>query len=67
MENKLKELRKQKGYTQKQVAAMLGLQCENRLSHWEMGTAVPSVKNLFKLCKIYVAKIDEIYTKQLDS
>ena len=51
--NKLKECRLKAGYTQKQVAEKLGLQCEDRLSHWENGQAMPSVRNLMKLCEVY--------------
>jgi len=59
--NKLKELRKNHGYTQTQVAALLGLKCEDRLSHWERGQAMPSSINLMRLCKIYNVLPDEIY------
>lgn len=61
MENKLKELRKERGYTQKQVAEMLGLKCEDRISHWEKGQGMPSAKNLMRLAKIYKANTSEIY------
>lgn len=63
MENKLKELRKQCGLTQKEVAELLNLDCENRISRWEKGQAIPSVKNLFRLCKIYNVSPDEFYSK----
>lgn len=49
----LKTLREQCGLTQKEVAARMGLKIEDRISHWERGTAMPSVKNLFKLMEIY--------------
>ena len=58
--NNLKEFRLKAGLTQKQVAEILGLQCEDRLSHWEKGVAIPSVKNLFKLASIYKAKVEDI-------
>jgi transcriptional regulator with XRE-family HTH domain len=53
--NNLKEFRLKAGLTQKQVAEMLGMQCEDRLSHWEKGQSMPSVKNLFTLAKVYKA------------
>ena len=53
MENKLKELRKALRYTQKQVADMLGLKWEDRISHWETVAAMPNVVNLSKLFKLY--------------
>jgi transcriptional regulator with XRE-family HTH domain len=61
MENKLKELRKVHGLTQKQVAEFLGHKSEDRISHWEKGQAIPSVPNLFKLAKLYKALPHEIY------
>ena len=63
MENKLKELRLKCGYTQKQVAEILGLKCEDRISHWEKGQAMPSIENLFKLSKLLNVKIENIYTE----
>ena len=43
--NNLKEYRLKAGLTQKQIAEMLGMQCEDRLSDWERGSDMPSVKN----------------------
>lgn len=59
--NNLKEYRVKAGLTQKEVAQMLGLQCEDRLSHWEKGQAMPSVRNLLKLGEIYEIMINELY------
>lgn len=59
--NNLKTIRIQCGYTQKQVAEKLQMQCEDRLSHWETGKAMPSVKNLLKLCEIYSVSLQDIY------
>lgn len=59
--NKLKELRLQKGLKQEQVAILLSLQCTNRICRWEHGASVPSVKNLFKLAKIYDVLPHAIY------
>lgn len=64
MENKLKELRKERGLTQKQVAEMLGLKCEDRISHWERGQAMPSSKNLFRLAKLYKVKVEDTHLYQ---
>ena len=62
MENKLKELRIKQGLTQKQVAKLLKLDCENRISRWEKGLAIPGLKNLLKLAKLYGVKMDELYS-----
>lgn len=59
--NRLKELRITKGLTQKEVAAFMGKQCEDRLSEWERGKNMPSVLNLLKLSGIYKVPIQEIY------
>jgi len=64
MNNNLKEFRIKAGYTQKQVASLLGMQCEDRLSHWERGQAMPSVSNLLKLCRIYGVKVEEVYKEK---
>ncbi|MGN0813603.1 MAG: helix-turn-helix domain-containing protein [Candidatus Coproplasma sp.] len=55
----LADLRREKGYTQKQVADMLGI--SNRtLSAWEQGRAYPDVLTLPALAKIYGVTADEI-------
>lgn len=59
--NNLKAFRLKAGLTQKQVAEKLGLQCEDRLSHWERGVAIPSIINLSKLCRVYNIAIEEAY------
>jgi transcriptional regulator with XRE-family HTH domain len=61
--NNLKECRLKAGLTQKQVAKMLGMQCEDRLSHWERGQAMPSVRNLMRLGEIYKTPLDNLYFK----
>lgn len=62
--NNLKEYRLKARLTQKQVAEMLNMQCEDRLSHWERGVATPSVKNLMKLCAVYKVKAEMIFTAE---
>lgn len=59
--NRLKEYRLKAGLTQKQVSKILRMQCEDRLSHWENGQAMPSVLNLFKLAKFYKILPHELY------
>ena len=41
--NKLLFHRKQAGLFQKDVAKALGLECMDRISHWENGIAMPNV------------------------
>ena len=59
--NKLKEIREQRGLTQKQVAVLLNMKCEDRLSHWERAQAIPSLPNLIKLCQIYQVSTEELF------
>lgn len=59
--NNLKEYRVMAGLTQKQVAEMLGMQCEDRLSHWETCQAMPSVVNLFRLSKLFKTLPTNLY------
>src|SRR5580692_1702777 len=47
--NMLRFYRKQAGLRQVDVAARLGFTSYDRISHWEKGTAFPSVTNLFRL------------------
>lgn len=62
MQNRLREIRKERGLTQKQVAELLGLDCENRLSRWEQGLSAPSLKNLLRLANIYKMPPELLYT-----
>jgi len=49
------------GYSQKEVADILGIHSTNRISRWEKGEAIPSVKNLLKLGILYATLADELY------
>lgn len=60
IQNKLKECRLKCGYTQKQVAEKLELQCEDRISHWERGQAMPSVKNLIRFSRILNVSVEQL-------
>lgn len=49
------------GYSQKEVAALLGFESTSRISRWEKGEAMPSVKNLLKLSVLYATLPNELY------
>ena len=49
------------GYSQRQVAALLGLKSASRISEWELGERFPSIKNLIKLSILYRTLIDHLY------
>ena len=56
---KFKELRKQSGLTQKQVAEKLGIKQSN-VSDWENNVSRPEYENLIKLAQLYEESIDYI-------
>jgi transcriptional regulator with XRE-family HTH domain len=51
--NTLRLQRRTLGYTQRQVASLLGLNDTVPLSQWERGRKLPSTVNLIKLCILY--------------
>ena len=59
--NNLLAHRKQAGLLQTDVAKALDLVSTDRISHWERGSAMPSVINLFKLAKLYGVRSEELY------
>lgn len=61
--NSLKEYRMKSGLTQKEVSTILGFTNEVSLCHWEQGKNIPNLINLFKLCEIYKASAEELYTE----
>jgi len=61
--NNLRLYRKQAGLFQREVAQALRLDCTDRISHWEKGTAVPSLINLFRLASIYKVSPQDLYSE----
>ena len=59
--NSLRLRRKEASLLQSDVAQSLGLDCADRISHWENGTAMPSIVNLFKLAAVYRVMPHELY------
>lgn len=51
--NNLKEYRLRCGYTQKEVATILGFMSEDRICLWEQGKNIPNLINLLKLSSLY--------------
>lgn len=56
---RLQELRKKEGYSQEQVAEMLGLS-RQAVSKWESGQGKPEIDNIIKLTEIYRVSADYI-------
>ena len=61
MPNNLRSCRKAANLLQSDVARSLGLDCADRISHWENGTALPSIVNLFKIAAVYKVMPHELY------
>ncbi len=57
---RLQELRKRAGYSQEQVAELLGLS-RQAVSKWESGQGKPDVDNIVKLTEVYHVSADYIY------
>ncbi len=51
--NKFRKYRKLSGYSQQEVAWLIGHRTTSRLSRWERGAGKPSVENLYKLSVLY--------------
>lgn len=52
LEEKLVSLRKSKGLSQMKLAEMMNVS-RQAISHWEVGTAIPSIENLNYLGRLY--------------
>ncbi len=59
--NNLKKHRKRIGYSQKQVAYLLGFNATDMVSRWECGETVPGLINLMKLSLIYHVFPTDLY------
>ena len=59
--NSLKKYRRIMGYSQKEVAKILGFKSASRISRWERGFAMPGVENLLKLSFLYGTLPAELY------
>ena len=59
--NRLWRFRKRKGFTQKQVAQILGYASPTHLSHWERGRTLPSLISALKLSAVYDAPLEILF------
>ncbi len=57
MENRFKELRKEKNIRQTELAKMLGVK-QTAVSKWESGVAVPGAEKLSALADFYDVSVD---------
>lgn len=61
--NRLYELRKAKGYSQDELADLIGVS-RQAVSKWERGESSPDTDNLITLAKLYGVSIDELLDYQ---
>ena len=59
MKNRIKEMIKKSGYSQKEVAKKLNIS-EVNLSNWCSGKMIPRLDNAYNLAKLLNCKIDEL-------
>jgi DNA-binding XRE family transcriptional regulator len=59
--NRLKVIRRRAGYTQRQLAVLLGHNNTVTVSEWENEKKMPSGTNLIKLCMLYQKLPQELY------
>ena len=57
--NRLQKIRKEKGYSQEQLAAELGIS-RQAVSKWERAESSPDTDNLICLAKLYGVSLDEL-------
>lgn len=63
---RLLELRKINGYTQKEVSELLGID-RSAYAKYETGKALPTINNLIKLAKFYGESLDSLCSSSLIS
>ncbi len=54
---KIKDLRKEKGFTQKELAEKIG-QAQSTVFYWEQNKQEPNISSLKKLCEIFDVSAD---------
>lgn len=60
--NLLKKYRRVRGLKQKDVARILDLKSPSRISRWEKGACLPSVRNALRLAVVYRVMVDAIFS-----
>ena len=58
--DKLKELREEKGYSQKTVAHKLGV-AVSTYANWEQGRREPSIYDIWNLTKVFCVEANELF------
>ena len=63
---KLQKLRKEKGWTQEQLAAQISIS-RQALSKWELGTAIPDTENIVQISKLFQVSTDYLLNDDYES
>lgn len=64
LSNRIYELRTQKGFSQKELGAILGVS-NKAVSKWETGTAIPKTETLIKLAEVFGVSTEEFLNMAL--
>ena len=64
LSNRIYELRTQKGLSQKELGAILGVS-NKAVSKWETGTAIPKTETLIKLAEVFEISTEELLNMAL--
>lgn len=56
----VKDYRLQKGFSQKQLASLLGIKRQQTVSDWECGEYMPSEANLEKMAQIFEVSVEDL-------
>lgn len=56
---KIKQLRKEKGYSQEKLAEVLGVS-RQAVTKWETDTGIPDIENIVALSKVFELSVDEL-------
>lgn len=63
---KLQKLRKEKGWSQEQLATQISVS-RQALSKWELGTAIPDTENALRISKLFGVSIDYLLKDAYES
>ena len=62
----IERLRKEKGFSVKDIASFMGFVEPQAVYKWQQGKALPSLDNMFALSILFQVSIEEILVRQLD-
>jgi transcriptional regulator with XRE-family HTH domain len=59
--NNIKSIREKRGLSQFKLALRLKMNIADRISRWESGKSMPSIKNIIRLAEVLEVSPEEIY------